>query len=254
MISAANSSIVELYKWTVNNRLSLNAEKTSALLFTNRPMSIESPLLLSVNGAPVFFDDSFKFLGMTIGSKLNFAKHIALICSKLSKTAGILSRVCSFVPLNILINLYYALCYPYLIYGVLVWGDTAAVHLNPLSVIQKKILRIITLSHYCAPSMPLFKKTNILNLADVFKLQLGVYMYKMKASGRMSYPQHSYATRYCDNAVSSFQRLTHCQKSLSYNGPKLWNSLPISLRDCNSINVFKREYRKYLLGQYCNDD
>ena len=38
----------------------------------------------------------------------------------------------------------------YLIYGAEVWGNTNAVHLDPIIKIQKKIVRTITFSHYLA--------------------------------------------------------------------------------------------------------
>ena len=250
MISSANSTLSDIYRWTVNNRLSLNAEKTSALLFTNRLACIVSPSLLNVNSVPVFFDTNFKFLGTTIDSKLNFSNHINLICAKVSRTAGVLTRVRSFVPMHVLINLYYALVYPYLLYGILVWGDTAAVHLKPLEVLQKKIIRIITSSNFFSPSLPLFYENRILRLKDIFHYQLGIFMYGRRALGQLPYPQHSYETRYCENVVVSFQRLTQCRKSLSFSGPRLWNSLPVSVRESSSVFVFKKKYKNYLLDQY----
>ena len=204
LIRDVSSTAGRVFEWTVNNRLSLNTEKTSAILFTNRLAAVESPRMLNIKGVSVSFDDSFKFLGIQIDNKLKFSGHINLICSKLSKTAGILYRVRDFVPGNVLLKLYHSLVYPYLLYGILLWGGTCSVHLNPLRVVQKRILKTITHSHILDHSAPIFNRTKILNLDDIYNYHLGIYMYKLELSNSLSNPQHSYCTRYGNRALSEF--------------------------------------------------
>jgi hypothetical protein len=35
--------------------------------------------------------------------------------------------------------------------------------------------------------------------------------------------------------------------------PTLWNSLPLSLRNVNSLDVFKRELKTHLTGSQCSE-
>ena len=177
LIVDTNTNLALLYEWTVNNRLSLNANKTSVLLFSNRISDVISPLLLVVNDVPVFCENSVKFLGVSIDRRLSFADHINSICTKISKTIGIFYRIRFNIPESVLINLYYSLVYPYLIYGVLLWGDASLIHLHPLIILQKKVLRVITSSHYLAHTEPLFQKTKILRLNDIYSYILGIHMY-----------------------------------------------------------------------------
>ena len=98
LVSTTNKNICNMHTWTLNNRLSLNVSKTSLLLMTNRTKLIESPLILNLNGVPLFPVDSFKFLGVDVDYKLNFAAHIQNTALKLSKAAGLLfksSRICT---------------------------------------------------------------------------------------------------------------------------------------------------------------
>ena len=53
-------------------------------------------------------------------------------------------------------------------YCVKVWGCAKSVHLSPLKLIQKKIVRVITLSDKLAHTAPLFKQLNILPLNNFF--------------------------------------------------------------------------------------
>ena len=66
-------------------------------------------------------------------------------------------------PESSLIDLYYYLMYPYLIYGILLWGGSAKVHLQPLIVAQKKIVRVMIHSHYLAHTAPLFHRKEFCN-------------------------------------------------------------------------------------------
>ena len=82
--------------------------------------------------------------------------------------------------LSVMIKLYYAFIYPYFVYGILVWGNSCNIHLNPLVLLQKKIIRIVTASSYLSHTKPLFYSTKILRVEDIFRLYLGIYMFKKK--------------------------------------------------------------------------
>ena len=86
LIHKTNTELSILHNWTIDNKLSLNAEKTSSLLFPNRLNDIESPLILSINGSTIYCESRVKFLGVYFDHKMNFSDHISYLCSKLSKT------------------------------------------------------------------------------------------------------------------------------------------------------------------------
>ena len=55
-------------------------------------------------------------------------------------------------------SLYYALVYPFLIYGIIAWGNTYPTTLQPLFILQKKAIRFMTFSIFDEHTSPLFKK------------------------------------------------------------------------------------------------
>ena len=77
-----------------------------------------------------------------------------------------------------LANLYHTYIYPYLIYCVEIWGNVPSCHLNPLYLMQKKIVRIITFSNYLAHTEPIFKQLNILPIDKLYYNRIGILMYK----------------------------------------------------------------------------
>ena len=72
-------------------------------------------------------------------------------------------------------------------------------------------------------------------------------MYKHYISNNIPYPSHSHDTRSRTDATLAFQRLSQCQRSLTYNGPKIWNSIPINIKNSPSISIFKNRFKHHLL-------
>ena len=110
-----NTELESLKIWTSVNRLSLNVNKTYAMIFSNRNPNREN-LPIMFNEEHVEFKDSGKFLGVILDSALKFDKHISSVYKKISKTIGLLYKIRPYVNMTTMINLYYALIYPYLIY------------------------------------------------------------------------------------------------------------------------------------------
>ena len=55
-----------------------------------------------------------------------------------------------------LTNLYHTFIFPYLIYCVEVWGSACKTNLTPITLLQKKIVRILSFSDRLEHTEPLF--------------------------------------------------------------------------------------------------
>ena len=62
-----------------------------------------------------------KFLGVIYDEKLTFAKHIAMLTNKLSRSSSLIYQLRDYLPINILKNIYYAHIYPHLNYCNPIW-------------------------------------------------------------------------------------------------------------------------------------
>ena len=239
-----------MVEWLTANRLTLNVDKTVALLFTNRTCNFDTDRIF-LCGHPVTYQSEGKFLGVLLDDKLKFHSHINHVCKKISKSVGIIFKLRDKLPVSSLTSLYYSIVYPYLHYCNLVWGGTYKNHLISLCSLQKKILRILTCSDYLAHTSPLFHRMKILKLEDINKYLLGIHMFNRLNSGELNIAlDHSYDTRFAFAVRPQFQRLTLTQHSVQYAGPHLWNSLPGSLRCTTSLRAFKQGLKAYLISQY----
>ena len=100
--------------------------------------------------------------------------------NKVSNGIGIMYRAKNNLTKNSLKSLYfsYIYIYPYLIYCVEIWGISHQTHLNPLLLLQKKIIRIITFSTYCAYTDPISKDLNVLTIDKLVIHRIGIMMYR----------------------------------------------------------------------------
>ena len=237
----ARSEISTIDVWLTENNLQMNVEKSCWILFTNRSYdNLDDAINLKLC-------NSSKSLGVIFDSQLSFSMHIENIVNKVSKLVGIFYKL-NFLPNKLLINLYYALVYPHLIYCILIWGGTYRCYLKSILLLQKKLVRIITKSEYLAHTNPLFFETGILKIEDLYEYHVAIYAFKNRQS--FVQPSHGYITRNSNSFVPNFSRLNITQRSLRYCAPKLLNSLPSRVRDCKGLYTFKLLCKKYFLERY----
>ena len=153
--------------WLNANKLSLNIEKTSFVIFHPPQRKITYQMNLRISNNLIKQDRKVKYLGLIIDSNLNWKSHLHELGKKVARNIGILSKIRHFVNNSILYQLYYSLIYPLLTYGLLVWGNTYHTTLKPIITLQKRALRIITYSKPDKHSEPLFKQVELLKLVDL---------------------------------------------------------------------------------------
>ena len=248
MINTVNSELQKVFNWTLCNRLTLNLEKTVFMIFGFKNYDIfNNPILL--NNVQLEIVEELKFLGIVLDPKLKFDKHIGMISKKLSKSVGIFYKVRYLVPENLMLILYYSLVYPYLLYAISIWGGTYPTHLQPLIIIQKRVIRLITNQNFLAHSSPLFLKTKVLKLPDIYKLILAQIAFSSDVINNFR-SNHTHNTRNRNALQPAFQRLSVCQNSLNYNLPLIWNELPLEVKSEEKYSRFKMEVKRFFLSKY----
>ena len=84
-------------EWMRANRLSLNVQKTSFMVFTDRPIKRED-LVIEIGGMRVQNVRVAKFLGVTVDDRLSYNQHVSELSKKLSCSIGLMYRVYNCVP------------------------------------------------------------------------------------------------------------------------------------------------------------
>ena len=113
-------------------------------------------------------------------TQILIGKVINYIAKKVKRSIGTLSKLRYYLNSKTLLDLYYALVYPFLTYCIVAWGNTYQTSLQPLLLLQKKAIRIITFSSFYKHTSPLFKDLNVIKLFDEVTVHIAVFMYKFK--------------------------------------------------------------------------
>ena len=239
-----------------DNKLTINYSKTNYIIFTkkstshNYNISIENNVLERVKNT--------KYLGIILNEKLKWGPHIEHLCKKISKSSFILCKLRHYVNFNTLRMLYYSLVYPYLDYCISSWGGAPRSTLEPISILQRRIIRIITFSDFRCHTSPLFYKLNILKLTDIYNLKLGILFHNIinnKFTGTNNLISlnsvHNHNTRLADtnNFYQTFSNSNLGLSSYAMAGLKFWRVIPSDLKSY-SLTRFKFRLKQFLLNKY----
>ena len=148
---------------------------------------------------------------------------------------------------------------PYLYYCNLVWGSTYKSNLKRLTILQKRAIRIVSRSRCDAHTDPIFKEFKFLRITSIYLLQLGKFMYSFSTGNlppkfdsffSVNNSIYSYNTRH-----ASFFRLPLCrtnikQFSISFQGPKFFNSLSHEIKNTPTLLSFKHKLEQFFINSY----
>ena len=123
------------------NGLTLHPSKTQALSID--PFIHKSSLSLYLNLCKniIKITNTAKCLGILIDDQLSFKSHINFLEKKLSRSVGIMAKLCYHLPPNALLTLYHSLVeHIHLIYAMPVWATTFPTCLIKLKRLQNKAI------------------------------------------------------------------------------------------------------------------
>jgi hypothetical protein len=263
LIYMLNVELEKLSYWFKANKLSLNLKKTNFITFGSKVYSkYNNEVDIQIDKIKIKQVSSIKFLGVIIDEKLVWKDHISTLSAVLSKNIGIINKVKHILPTNILLTLYNALVLPHLSYCCLVWGWASDSALDRILKLQKRIVRIVTRSHFQAHCNPLFYKLQLLKIRDICKLQTALVLFRTIYESnvnpgafylRFKFQQvvKQYSTRSnCMNFIVPYYRTIIRGNSIACKGPLIWNSLPSVLINYTSSSSFKKHYKLCLIDFY----
>ena len=134
----------ELMLYFKANGLSINLGKTELVLFNlNKPIPVDFPAL-RIGDTTIKRSETFKFLGVILDKDLNWHAHVTNLHTKLTSASFILNAVKRKIGRGNVRNLYYALYYSHLTYGIQAWGPMISKqNFKYLKTNQNKLVRRI---------------------------------------------------------------------------------------------------------------
>ena len=255
-----NTELAHVETWLNTNKLSLNISKSNFVIFHPPQKKVNDPIKLYVNNTLLEEKNHVKYLGIMMDNNLNWKSHATYIAKKIKRSIGILSKLRYYVTLDTLISLYFALLYPFLIYGILIWGNTYPTNIKPLFILQKRAIRLITFSKFDEHTSPLFKITGILKFFDLVTLHISLFMFKFHKKllptvfdtyFRPISTIHNYRTRLSSKDAFSLPRVrtNYGIFNIRFSGVKVWNALEPDIK-LLSMSAFKARLKSSLISKY----
>ena len=251
-----NNELKKVDEWLRYNKLSLNVDKSSFMIFTRK--TVDYNFEIKIGSKYLKKTSQAKYLGVLIDENLSWKPHIKKIESKIASACWMLSKIKSYINEDILRNIYFGLVYPHLFYCISCWGAVSSSTTNKLFLLQKRAIRMVAKAPRLSPSSPLFKDLKLLKLEDIYKLRVVTIMFKINNGtwvGEIDFQKinmlHSHYTRFSanDNYYSPEINTNIIRHSFCYMGPKEWSLVPPNIKK-SPIRLFKKEYSNYLMNSY----
>lgn len=199
-----------------------------------------------------------KLLGIIIDKNLTWEQQVNAACQNISRKLTLMKLLSKYVNRESLKQFYNSYVLPIFDYGCVVWGQTTLTNQLRLVRLQKRAARLILRADFSTPSELMFKELNWLSFPKRTQYHTCLMVYKSLNNKAPEYissllsfvsEHHARQTRSSANNALHIPRskTTYFDKAFSVFGPKIWNSLPIAVRECTSVNSFKRKLRQYLL-------
>lgn len=251
LTTLVNAELYNISNWLIANRLSLNVNKSSYMIISNKKI-IQCPVLC-IDNEVISRVESTKFLGITIDDKLKFNIHVTNITKQSSIAIGKLYQISSYVPIDIKLSVYFALIYSRVSYGILAYGRSNMSNMHRMSNLMKRCNKAI-----CYPFRERNETNKLLNFQSLYTHSACIKLYKVLNCDQHDYflnvcrdiaPEHNHNTRYaaCNNFNIPFYYLSQCQKSFIFQVIGEWNNIPVGIRSIGSLTQFKHKLKNYLL-------
>ena len=248
-----------LGKWFYDNRLVLNGAKSYSMLTSCNRDRVCEPLNLIVDGIRIEQVNCTKYLGSHPDSMLTWSTHINQLCKKIAPKIGLLRRLRHIVPLECLKKIYLSTVQSHIDYLITVWGYTSNVYVKMVQRLQNRAARIITANYdRDVRGIDIVKELGWMNVSQRRDYFTAVLVYKSlhgiapdHLSDLFTYVRdiNRYSTRSTSTNELFVPRVKKSifMRSLQYNGAKLWNSLPQSLRSAGTLGIFKHGCKSFIL-------
>jgi hypothetical protein len=180
-----------------------------------------------------------------IDDALTWKNHIDLLIKKLSKACYVIRNMKPYMSTSALKAIYHAFFHSLMSYGIIFWGNSS--HSLNIFLLQKKAIRTMLGCGSRVSCRNIFKDLDILPLASQYIFSLSMFVLQNKTLFPSNIDSHSIDTRQGQNLYLPQANLTIYQKGAYYVGIKVFNKLPIEIKNTsNNLKKFKVALRHFL--------
>ena len=238
--------------------LPINVEKSAALLICpsakkSNHLPSTPPILLC--RTPVNVVTEMRLLGVIVDNQLSWSSQVNSVISKVSQKIGILRRNIHQLSPSARRLFYLAVIQPDLEYAATATIPFMSTSLRDrLCSVWRRAVRCVAGADWQAEVAPILKNHRLTSIEHRWALQFAVVVRRcvqksapLSLCTRLSFTEHSHQTRGSGNSLQPFCPSSRPgMLSFTNRAPLVWNSLPASIKQAQTMNFFKSEYLKHL--------
>ena len=257
-----SSELSNCKKWLVDNKLSLHVGKTECLLFGSKSrLKRAGDFRVFCEGMAVQRVHHVKYLGCYLDDSLSGSIHVGNVLKTCAGRLAFLYRNSKFLDFWTRKTLCMSLIQPYLDYCSSSWYEGLTVmYKNRLDVLQRKMTRFVfgfDFRHHVGPReyfslswLTIPDRVRYFRLIHLFKIKHGLAPRYLQRNIQSVSDTHSYNTRGSTSNFHVSRSLSSTPSAFAYSCVKNWNELPNRLKSIESLAIFKRDLKAFLLSSY----
>lgn len=263
VINDVNQDIIRLKRWSNENSMILNLDKTEAIIIGHprilNTIDCDSLPKLTDGINVIQFKKSIKILGVTIDEHLNFKEHITRTCAKVHSTFYQLYNFRKITNKQIRIKLFKSIVAPIIDYALVVTmgiSDELEIKLQRLA---NRGIRYIEGLPRDSHITEYRKNLQMLTIRDrrlyfalsivynAHHLQQPAYIFEYLQYNKISRPARAAVGRGCNTFILPKFKTDFFKNAFPVEAVRCWNSLPTEITESSSIAVFKNKIKKFFL-------
>lgn len=254
LIKNVNSDLVNLFDYLCLNKLKLNMEKTKTMIIGKKICGEISEKIV-IDNVIVDSVSSYKYLGITVDSKLNFKEHVDNLCKKVAKKVGVLARTRRNLNYLSSVNIYKTIIAPHFDYCSSILFMCGKEEFSRMQKLQNRAMRVILKVNRYSKISEMLNTLHFMNVRQRIVYNCLILIFKIKHNLMPRYlndivslvgQHHDYPVRNRDDFHLPFMNKVRSQQSLFYKGLKAFNELPNVIKNVETLGLFKERLCKYV--------
>ena len=235
--------------WFECNYMKMNSDKCHLLIGGKKYEHIWAKIGKDI----IWESNNVRLLGITIDNELKFEKHLEELCVKANRKLSVLTRLAKFLSADKRRTIFKAFIESQFKYCPLIWMFHSRRMNNKINKLHERSLRIVY-DDYSSPFEALLEKDRSFSihhqniqclLTEIFKMINGLsentVLENIFTRNSTNYNLRSQADLQIPDVHSTYNGLN----SLRYYGAVMWNSLPITLRNIETLSEFKGKIKQW---------
>ena len=247
--------------WMIENKLKLNDDKTEVMLFgTPKQLDKVSLMEVRIGTSNITVKDQVRNLGVVMDRTMSMGLQVSAVCKSAHYQLRNLAQIRKYIDKPTAERVVHAFvtsrldCCNSLLFGI------HKKQIAKLQKVQNAAAKLVTSKKKYDHATPLLKDLHWLPVSEriiykilvlTFKCMRGlspVYMSTLLEEHKPARTTRSVSTHLLAQPKTKLK--TAGDRCFSSAAPKLWNGLPLGLRNSASVEVFKRHLKTHLFAKY----